>query len=205
MIKCPYCNDENPDGAVVCGSCGHKLSTGSDQPIQTGDYHFDDPSLYYPMKWYKFLIYFDLIAGFILNIIGGLGRVTGFYLYGVYGEDYYYYLEAIAKESPAFRWADVVFGLLTIGIAFLMIITRYRLNNYMKSGPLFLYLTYLSVIVVNILAFIIYGVLISRMSGGFKYDFAMLRVYQIVNSITTLIILICNIVYFRKRKELFVN
>ncbi len=71
-----------------------------------------------PMSWYKFLIYFALWAGGILNILGSVNYFS----------------------SPALL--NILYGLVCVAAGAFAIYTRYRLAQFRTDGPMCLYITY---------------------------------------------------------------
>ena len=72
---CRYCGAEISENAKFCVSCGRPVEA---QPVQAT--YVGDDGLVQPvpkMKWYKFLIYFSLWAGALLNIGNGLMALQG--------------------------------------------------------------------------------------------------------------------------------
>ena len=93
-MQCPKCRAAMPNGAKYCTECGTKLPVQPDsvpnvpQPsIQEAPAYEAQPVMTEAppaqelqpceMKWYKFLIYFALWAGAIVNLIDSLQFFTG--------------------------------------------------------------------------------------------------------------------------------
>ncbi len=145
------------------------------------------------MGWFKFLIYFALFAGAILNFASGINMLTG----NIYGAD--------AKEIYNFygdglKTLDVVVGILCIAVAGFGVFTRFRLSGFYKNAIIVLIVFYSAVTVVNLIYIIgIYAVLpdfVTRQVDVTSYS------TQIGTSIG---MGVANYMYFNKRKELFVN
>lgn len=75
---CRNCGNSLPDGTQFCPSCGtpcDAASAASVNPVNPVNPVFEAPK--YPMKWFKFLIYFALWFGGILNVLNGIRMMTG--------------------------------------------------------------------------------------------------------------------------------
>ena len=223
MMICPKCGSVVDDNCKFCASCGAALMQQEpaqpqyqqpqyqqpqyqqpqyqqpqyqqpqyqQPPYGAPQYQYGapaDPYHGHPMKWYKFLIYFALFAGAVLNIFSAISYFTG----SSYGSDaglYYSYF-------PGLKAADIVFGIIVIGVAVLMIYTRMALAKFKKNGPKLLYLTY----GVSLGVTIIYLIAVSVIIGS-----AAALTSSIPSIGTSLAFLVINMTYFRKRMDLFVN
>jgi len=84
-----------------------------------------------PMKWYKFLIYFALIVGPVLNVLSGFASIFA---------------------SKAF-----LVGIVSIGLGILGIVTRQALATKKKNGPMLLLAMYAFSLVSSLLTAIVYS------------------------------------------------
>ena len=144
------------------------------------------------MGWFKFTIYFQLFANALLNLFNGVSYLTG-YLYG--GNSALVY-----TVYPSLKAFDVCFGIIYIVIVGYAIYTRMMLAKYKKTGPLNLYI----LLGANILMGILSNVAILAYVGTDVLDASDMTSFgrQLAATITLLIV---DIVYFNKRKHLFVN
>ena len=142
------------------------------------------------MKWFKFLIYFSLWAGALLNLVDGIIQITGnIYLSEGINPDLVY------KKFPNLKSVDVFFGILFCIFAIFQIVVRFKLSKFSKLAPTMLHVMY---ILGGILS-LIYGIIVVSMIGGNEFG-------QILGEIGgTVVITLMNIKYFNKRKHLFVN
>ncbi len=145
------------------------------------------------MGWYKFIIYFALFASAVYNIIQGLLLVMGQFWEWV--TEYDVTSELMYACYGGLQAVDIIFGIITLAAAGFAIFTRMRLAKYKKDGPLCLYI--LSGVVIG--ADLIYLAVVSLGFGipVFNASFA----GSMGAGIGTLI---ANIIYFNKRKSLFV-
>ena len=144
------------------------------------------------MGWFKFTIYFQLFANALLNLFNGVSYLTG-YLYG--GNSALVY-----TVYPSLKAFDVCFGIIYMFIVGYAIYTRMMLAKYKKAGPLNLYI----LLGANILMGILSNVAILAYVGTDVLDASDMNSFgrQLAATITLLIV---DIVYFNKRKHLFVN
>ena len=148
----------------------------------------------YPMAWFKFLIYFMLFANAAINIFTAVTYLTG----SVYlGEDMTMSdVEALYMSYPTAKMIDVIYGVLLIALAAYAIFTRFQLSGFKRRGPFLFILMY----VLNLVIGLLYSISIM-----FTFETGLLGFISFVPSIITSVVMIfVNIVYFRKREELFV-
>ena len=167
---CPNCGSQVPDTSRFCPSCGASLGAPAQQePVQPAT----PPSPGVPpapgaapipgtppvpgaapiqsyagtaepsMKWYKFLIYFALFAGALLNVGNAFTVFTGAhydgsakYVYAMFGG-----LQAV----------DIIYGVVLIGLAVAAIYVRQQLAHFKKSAPKMFLVLYGANAVVGIL------------------------------------------------------
>ena len=143
-----------------------------------------------PMRWYKFLIWVALPVSAAANIIGAIPYFSGMSQ-----------TEQVLAQFPILSTLDLFYGILTLGMGALAVYVRVALAGYKRNAPS---------LVVGLYA---YGLVISL-----GYNLALLTItsslYEPVDFIitgmsvgTSLIInaalVICNHIYFKKRKALF--
>lgn len=145
----------------------------------------------YPMNWYKFVIYFQLFAAAAMRIwtakqyfCGDFygGREIAMQIYAVWGK---------------LQILDIAAGVLSVALAFYMIVVRQKLYYYMKNVEWYYFAIYPAAAVIDM------GyVFMSNRIVGIRIDNTALT---IVSAAESLIMAGLNYIYFRKRKELFVN
>ena len=148
----------------------------------------------YPMAWFKFLIYFMLFANAAINIFTAVTYLTG----SVYlGEDMTMSdVEVLYMFYPTAKMIDVIYGVLLIALAAYAIFTRFQLSGFKRRGPFLFILMY----VLNLVIGLLYSISIM-----FTFETGLLGFISFVPSIITSVVMIfVNVVYFRKREELFV-
>lgn len=211
---CPKCGAQISDGVTFCAYCGSPVQpTNNAQPgnpqapvspynqyPQSNQYppynqypqnNQYAPSNQLPMNWFKFLIYFSLFAGAVLNVISGLQLFTGAHYGGV--ADYVY---AVFDGLQA---VDVLVGLGMIALAAFGIYTRFRLAGYRKNGPKMLTYTYLAGLILSLLYLIAVHIVVPEIAGEVNFT------SYIISAVTSVIMVFVNREYFRKRAALFVN
>ncbi len=157
------------------------LSTGSDDPR-------NDPR---GMKWFKFIIYFQLFANAAVNGIAALMTATGARYQGQ--------ADKVYSVLPQLRTLDLVYILLLLGLVVLAIVARMQLARFRRRGPLLYYLLQIA----NIAVAMLYLLAASAVSG---IPLSQLDLSNTIVSLgLSLVMLIVNIIYFGKRKDLFVN
>lgn len=176
-----YCNDCGAfiadENQQVCEKCGAQLAVKKKTAED------------FPMKWYKFLIYFELFGGAVINFVDGVNYCTG----NIYTRRGLTAAQVYGLFGSALKVADIGFGIAMIALAAFGIYTRFRLAKFKKNGPVCLYLAYVFSLVFGL----VYGIVVSGIIGTNSLN--------IVSMIPTIVLLICNYIYFNKRKELFVE
>ncbi len=127
----------------------------------------------YPMKWYKFLIYFALWAGAITSLSNAGNMMM------IFGDD-----------NPI----GVIFMIGHLIAAVVSVIARFRLAKFRRNGPSMLILVY----VINIILNIALTVFINSMSyyGSVSTNLAPYMIWNII-------LIIANKKYFRRRAAMF--
>ena len=142
------------------------------------------------MRWYKFLIWFSLFLGALVNAVGGIMALTG----AQYGEDAQLVYAFFGNGLKAF---DVFYGVLLLGMAVATILVRQGLAHYKKEAPM----CYLALMGANIALSVVYALGVSLITGlGF---FSIFDASSWGTAIGTAILIVCNYFYFDKRKHLF--
>lgn len=144
-----------------------------------------------PMKWHKFLIYFSLWAGAIMNVLTGIGTLTGS-IYAGEGVD----PEMIYRVFGGLKAVDVLMGVVFIALAVLLIVARFALAGYKKNGPKLLVIAYAA----NIALALIYPIMVAAVTGLSFGD-----LFDVSTLISSGIMLVVNKIYYDKRAHLFVN
>lgn len=146
------------------------------------------------MAWYKFLIYFALIAGAVINILYGFNYISGGIYFvetngGVSAEQVYAYYGA------GLQAVDVLYGLFLLAFAVMAFVLRHKLANYEPDAPKFVKIFYL----ISAGAPLLYSIIVALITGQ------SLAVNTITSLIVGLIFLFANVKYFNKRAHLFVD
>jgi hypothetical protein len=146
------------------------------------------------MAWYKFLIYFALIAGAVLNIIASLSYISGgIYFVGTNGrvsaeEVYDYY-------GIGLQVVDVLYGIFIAFFAILALVLRQKLATHKPDSIKFVKIYY------SLSA----GVPFLYAAVGAAITGQSLAVNAVIEALFGLFFLFANIAYFKKRAHLFVN
>ena len=153
-------------------------------------YTAQEPLHQRPMKWYKFMIYFALFAGAVLNLINGFRYLTGSIYMGSQA--------AVYSSFPNLKTLDITMGLGLIALAVLVFVTRNALAKFKSSGPKLLTATYIVNIALSVLYYAV-SMSILAISGASG-------ITDLISSCAgTLVMLIVNRVYFKNRRYMFVN
>lgn len=145
-----------------------------------------------PMKWFKFLIYFALFAGAVMNVINGFSLLTGTAYEGN--------ADAVYRVFPDLKAVDMLCGVLSLGLAAFGIFTRFQLSGYRRQGPTMLLISYVAVFIYDLVY--IFGVRAAIPA----YAIDMIDFTPMYSNIAVSVVMVfVNYSYFKKRSHLFVN
>ncbi len=194
-MYCPKCGSEIAENAKFCVGCGSPVEAQPAQATYIGDGGLIQPAL--PMKWFKFVIYFTLWAGAILNFMSGIMALTGMQ----YETEYEDVADLVYAMFDGLKTADMVYGFLMIALAVFMIYTRFRLAGFYKNGPSLFVSTYVVALVINISYFFA----VMAICGSELGDTTSVTSNLYISTLTSIFMIVVNIIYFKKRKHLFVK
>lgn len=140
------------------------------------------------MKWHKFIIYFSLFVSALVNFSAGIQCVAG----QQYGED----TELIYFLYDGLKALDFIYGLLLFGLAGYILFTRHQLARMKRSGPKLMEILCVLIVVLPL----VYLCLVTIITGINVFDFS-----AVTNLLSSLVMSVINIIYYRKRRHLFVN
>ena len=205
---CSKCGAPLPEGSNFCTRCGAATQTNGSNTAGTSQSDAYTPPVYtrptenpyaayrpevpqqptFPMKWFKFTIYFQLFANALLNFVNACSSLMGL-SYGTYADDVY-------LTYPGLHTLDVIMGILYLVLAIYALVTRFQLAGYKKTGPTLLYI-FLAANLVLLLFYLVAASVITATN--------LVSPSIISNIVTMVVLLVCDYIYFTKRKELFIK
>ena len=171
---CKNCGNQLPDGAAFCSVCGASVNGTDNAPAEV----HEPVQPAHPMKWHKFLIYFQL---FLAALISLYNAVVCFRLV---------FLDASGLWDAVYA----VSGVISVVLAVLALYVRFRLAGFRKNGPK-MYILFLGINCV----FQVLNLLISFGSDLNTGSSA------IGSLLTCVLMLVLTNIYYKKRADLFVN
>lgn len=209
MGVCNNCGNQISDGQLTCPVCGAYTGAGAQANNQTpqqnmynqqGMYNqasqqnmYNQQGMYNQapqqnmynqtpqqpqkelgMKWFHFVIYFQLLTG------------------RIYGEN----TDRVYSYFSGLKGVDTIIGICYIAIAIFALVTRFMLADFKKCGPAM----YIGMQVAGLIISIAYIASVTSIVDGLTEYIASSTYGTMAVSI---VMLICNIVYFKKRKHLF--
>ena len=207
-MYCFNCGKEVQGAPAYCTYCGAKLE-GSDENTLAGSFqdggnslaqtdavhsgvsensaYADQPVL--GMKWFKFIIYFQLFASMLMLIRDGYMAATGAH----YGGD----AEFIYALWPSLKTTDILYAIICFALAAFALYVRMSLAKYKEQGPKL----YLTLLICNLVFPFLYLAAASLTTG---ISMSELFSADLIGGALALIILIfVNKKYFNKRRHLF--
>lgn len=203
MIVCKVCGAQVDSTKVAfCPKCNSDLQY---QDVTAGGANGASvPNYAPPMKWFKFIIWFSLFAGALLNLVSGIRYING----SIHGE----YAEMLYEIYGSMRTIDLVYGCFMVFIALYAIFTRIMLAGYRKIGPSLLYGLYIMIMVSGIIYAVAFqdataanelSEYYGNFGRGISFDYVKLWLQVAGNVIENVVVLCINVVYFGNRKRLF--
>ena len=172
--KCVKCRYPLTAFQQVCPKCGTKVGEES------------LPSRKLGMKWYNLLVYFILFVSAAGNALSAVLYLTG----KVYGD----YADLIYDKFPQMSIVDLFFGIICLGLSILALVARQQLYWNKKKGPFLVCLIY----AINACVGIVYAVLASIVVKELLVTPSI-----VIMSISQIILVFANRVYFKNRKDVF--
>ena len=175
-MYCKNCGTKLPENAIFCSVCGEPVDNAAPLPADPATL----PQNTYPMKWHKFLIYFQLFAAALVGLYNAVVCFRMVFLgVGTFGP--WNVIYAIA-------------GVICVVLAVWAIYVRFRLAGFRRNGPK-MYILFLAInCVFQVLNLVIaFGGDITTTSSA---------VGSVVSSV---LMLVLTNIYYKKRAELFVN
>ena len=216
-MYCRFCGTKIPDNVKFCPECGANLapvpSAAPEESAPAAPAAPEiptpfDPTPYDPapysadsfasadvaavpqrgMKWFKFIIYFQLWAGMLVNLV-----TAGKYFTGAYYEGN---AEMVYRFFPALQPLDIVMGVVCLALAVYTVVVQRALAKFRAKGPMMYYLIY----IVSTAGTVLYLLIASIILGQSVFT------AEVAGSIIgSIVMLFVNIPYFNNRKHLFVN
>lgn len=190
---CRACGTPIPAGQPACANCGTAVvqqstpAAYSQQSYPQQPYPQQPYAPQKPMGWFKFLIYFSLWAGAILNIISGLSTFISVVTYSTY------------SLFPGQIAVDVIYGIVCILLGVYTIVTRFQLARFRKNAPMMLH----SIYILSIAFSVIYLIATSAVTMIPLSQF--LNAQMIGSFGGSIAMIVINVIYFGKRSDMFVR
>lgn len=175
-MYCKNCGTKLPEDAAFCTVCGAQVENTPPLPADPATL----PRNTHPMKWHKFLIYFQLFLAAILNAFNAVQYFAGLFSdpdgFGAWSAIYIFYGVAYAVT------------------AVLAIYARFRLAGFRQNGPK----AYLVFLCVN-----------CALNALNLVNAIGTEIYAVSSAVSTLltiaVMMILTNIYYKKRADLFVN
>ena len=140
------------------------------------------------MKWFKFIIYFQLWVALLSSLITS-GRF--FYGWGYEGN-----AELVYSLWPALKIIDILMGILNLALGVYAVFVQRALAKFRTKGPRMYYIFYGASIVFSLLYALAASIIIGE--SAFTAD-------VISSLVVGVVLLLVNVQYFGNRSHLFVN
>ena len=216
-MYCRFCGTKIPDNVKFCPECGANLapvpSAAPEESAPAAPAAPEiptpfDPTPYDPapysadsfasadvaaapqrgMKWFKFIIYFQLWASMLVYLV-----TAGKYFTGAYYEGS---AEMVYDFFPALQPLDIVMGVFCLALAVYAVVVQRALAKFRAKGPMMYYLIDIVSTAGTVLYLLIGSIILGQ--SAFTAETA-------GSFLGALVMIFINIPYFNNRKHLFVN
>ena len=201
-MYCRFCGKQIPDHAKFCPECGADLAPAPSaapvvpvEPVRppqgTPDPAAATGVIETPqrgMKWFKFIIYFQLWASLLATLVMAEKFFTGAYYEG--NADWVY------SVYPTLKALDVCMGIFSVALCVYTVFVQRSLAKFRTKGPMMYYSLYAIDIGIALLYILI---------GSIIVGFSLFSADIAVELAPSVIMILINIRYFNNRKHLFVN
>ena len=185
---CPRCGQDAGD-SKYCPHCGNAVEAPVVNTVAPTTGEENKPDM--PMKWFKFLIYFSLWAGAVLNLISGIAMMSGSSYEGA--------ADLVYAMFDGLQGLDTFCGLYAIALAAFGIFVRFQLAGYKKKAPLMLMILYIAAAAYGL----IYIIGINAILPSYVLE-AVDTTSMYSSMISSGVMVIINHIYFKKRAHMFV-
>lgn len=183
---CNQCGTQVEDGIKFCPKCGAGVAAAAPQEAPVA------VATQLPMKWYKFVIFFALFASAVVNVVNGFKLLTG----AVYGDS----AALVYAVFGDLKGLDTIIGIGMLALAAYAIFVRFQLTGYKKAGPKLLLGLYVADVALGLVYIIGINSILPEMVAK-NVDVSTLY----VSVATSVVCIIANYIYFKKRADLFVK
>lgn len=194
MKSCRICGTENEDTNKFCTECGASFELSpfvyKEEAVSSG---YVPPSLerHVSLLWHKLLVIVWSFGGF-LGIVRGIIISTGS-IYHLYG------LEPLVVYSfyPKLDPVNTIYGFVRVALGIYQVYTFQDLRLFCKNSPRSMVIFFILYIISSFVFQIASNAAVGRISDNF--------VLNLLLTAALIPYLIINIIYYRKRKDLFIN
>ncbi len=176
---CKNCGSEVGNDVVFCPKCGKPTSNEkSVKPLG--------------MKWFKFIIYVQLILAFFINLLGAYIVLSG----NLYFDGTTNITQSVYRMMPNLRFVDICYAVACILLAVFSVYVRQQLVNYKQQAKYF----YILFLALNLGFSLVYKFAVYLVS-----DINTVDILFLITVIENVLLIFINNIYFKKREHLFVN
>ena len=216
-MYCRFCGTKIPDNVKFCPECGANLapvpSAAPEESAPAVPAAPEIPTPYDPppydpapysadpfasadvaaapqrgMKWFKFIIYFQLWASMLVYLVTAGKHFTGAYYEG--NADWVY------SVYPTLKALDVCMGIFSAALCVYTVFVQRSLAKFRTKGPMMYYSLYAIDVGIALLYILI---------GSIIVGFSLFSADIAAGLAPSVIMILINIRYFNNRKHLFVN
>lgn len=199
-MVCPNCGMSIDDNSKFCAGCGTKIETAEAEPkfsfeaeVKIGDTEGEKkaPGSFgeKDLKWAKFLGYFGLWAGALINLSTAISLFSG----NVYGPNM---KELVYATFPTLKVLDPVYALLLLAVAALDGLAAFSIIKRKAAAITLVPMLYLVTSIISI----VYTVMTTVIISAPTFDAS-----SIVSICGGIVMFFVNKTYFNNRNNIFVN
>lgn len=145
------------------------------------------------MAWYKFIIYFQLIASGLSWLLSGIQSFMGGGINVSYGGNKAD-IEYLYEYFPNLRSMMIIFGVLYCALAVFAFYTHSQIASFKKNGPVTLMIFYISSFIILAAHYIGLAMMLNLTFEATVY----------ISFTSYAVMITCTLIYMNKRKHLFI-
>ena len=198
-----YANQAQPNANYYANQAQPNANYYANQPQQNANY-YPNAANSLPMKWHHFLVYFGIWACAVLNLVQGILYITGLQYENIEG------YEAINKDVvyfafPSMQTVDIAFSIGMFVCSAFALFVGYAMLNFKKGAPTLLNALYITVAAVSLAYCIAVVIILTSESNADIETIAPIISASAGIAVGSIIAIIANTTYYKKRAHLFVN
>ena len=197
---CTNCGKSLSGSETFCPGCGRPVGGSAPKQETPANYTVTSPNngpfagqpAMPPMKWYKFVIYFQLFAAAVVHAYTAFQYATGL----TYGD--FQTANMVFSVYPSLRALDYAMVVICLGLGVWAIVLRQQLAHFKAQAFPALYVFYAG----GIIGSLFYAIMVTLLTGLNIFDAATIS-SLVISGLSAGLMILLSMSYFKKRMDLF--